>query len=496
MVSAADSVNVTEKEKNRAYGLLTGGFGGLSAVVAGDFMLDRYISGEVSRISPEAPVPVVRVNSERSVAGGAGNVAANLAGLGVSLTAIGSVGDDADGRALLSLPLFDSIDVSGVLRLGATTVKTRVLGAGRQQMLRLDREYHAAPDKDDIASVLSKIKAAADAGARLVILSDYGKGFCSPELCREVVAFSRLAGIPVWVDPKKDDWEPYRGASVITPNLKELSAAAGERIPNEDGAVTEAARRLAREYDIGAVLATRSEKGATLVEGGDAVHIPVGSMEVYDVSGAGDTMLAVAAAFAAEGFPLAEAASIANTAAQIVIGRVGTYAIKACELLAALCGESAPEPCGAVSWDEAERLCNIWRARGEKIIFTNGCFDIVHAGHADSLTAAKALGDRLIVGLNSDGSVRRLKGCGRPVNCEAARARVLSAFKAVDAVVVFDEDTPAELLSRLRPDVAVKGGDYRPEDVAGGEYAKEVVILPLTAGYSTTGIIKKAAGTK
>lgn len=490
------SANFSHETMILARELLLGGFRRFPAVVAGDFMLDRYVTGEVSRISPEAPVPVVRVRSERLVAGGAGNVAANLAGLGVRVYAAGSVGDDAEGAALMALPVFAEADTECITQLGPTTVKTRVLGGGRQQMLRLDREQLTEPRSEDIEHVVSKIREAASAGSRLVLLSDYGKGFCSPELCRRVISSARSAGMQVWVDPKKSDWEPYRGAFAITPNLKELSAAAGREVANDDSAVAKAAAELAARYGIENILATRSEKGVTLLSRGEVSHIPVWPVEVYDVSGAGDTMIAAAAAFSSAGLPLRDAAVLANAASQIVIGKVGTYPIRADELLSAVAEEGAQSGGKIYSRGDAAELCRRWRANGERIVFTNGCFDILHAGHIDSLTAARALGDRLIVGLNSDASVKRLKGESRPVNGELSRAKVLSALEAVDAVVVFGEDTPAELLSVLRPDVLAKGGDYRPEDVAGREYAGEVVILPLTDGYSTTSVIERISHSK
>ena len=278
--------------------------------------------------------------------------------------------------------------------------------------------------------------------------------------------------------------------------MKELSAAFGLAVENEDSAVAEAASALASRFGIENILATRSDKGATLVSRGEVSHISVWPVEVYDVSGAGDTMLAAASAFASAGLPLRAAAVLANAASQIVIGKVGTYPINADELLAAVTEENAASGGKIYTADEAENLRRRWRANGEKVVFTNGCFDILHAGHVDSLTAAKSLGDRLIVGLNSDASVKRLKGESRPVNGEVSRAKVLSALEAVDAVVIFGEDTPAELLSHLRPDVLAKGGDYRPEDVAGREYAGEVVIIPLTEGYSTTSVIERISHSK
>ncbi|MDO5114988.1 MAG: bifunctional heptose 7-phosphate kinase/heptose 1-phosphate adenyltransferase [Synergistaceae bacterium] len=471
--------------------LLQDGFYGPPVIVVGDFMLDRYLCGEVFRISPEAPVPVVKILEERLIAGGAGNVAANLAGLGVSSAVIGRAGNDSQGSALLSLPLFKDIDSSGMCINGQTTVKTRILGSGRQQMLRLDQEDVKAPSDEEIAAVLSKISHSAESGVKLIIISDYGKGFCSPELCRKIIALARERSVNVWADPKKTDWECYRGAFIVTPNIRELSDAVGRAVKNDDEDITAAAIGLMEKYDIENMLVTRSDKGATLIEGGIAAHMPVGAVEVYDVSGAGDTMIAVAAAFAAEGLPLRDAVRLANAASQVVIGKIGTYPISAPELLEAISEKSGSAHQKVMSADDAAALCGKWRDAGERVVFTNGCFDILHAGHIDSLNAARALGDRLIVGLNSDGSVCRLKGESRPINGAEARAKLLAALEAVSAVVIFEEDTPAELLSRLRPDVIAKGGDYRPEEVAGREFAAEVVIIPLTEGFSTTSIIER-----
>lgn len=483
-----------EHSIKRAVELLRHGFQELSIVVAGDFMLDRYISGDAERISPEAPVPVIKFKEEKLTAGGAGNVAANLAGLGVHVYAAGSVGDDIHGRAMLELPLFKKVDCSALLPLGPTTVKTRVLGSGRQQMLRLDIEENISPLPEAVEQIITVASQALSAGAKLIIISDYGKGCCSPELCRGLISLAHQNNVKVWVDPKKSDWESYRKASLITPNIKELSAAAGYQLPNDDGEITDAAISLMKRYEIKNILVTRSEKGATLIENGAVTHIPVGAVEVYDVSGAGDTMIATAAAFAAEGLPLKDVVRLANMASQIVVGKIGTYAISKAELLDAISEKGDTVPAKVMTAEDAVRLRGVWRNAGERVIFTNGCFDIIHAGHIDSLTGAKSLGDRLIVGLNSDASVRRLKGDNRPVNDVQARAKVLAAFEAVDAVVIFDEDTPAGLLSRLRPDVIAKGGDYRPAEVAGSEYAGEVIIIPLTEGFSTTSIIKRSRG--
>lgn len=492
--NANAELHMTARERYEAKALLEGGFARVSVAVIGDFMLDRYLIGDAERISPEAPVPVVRFRKERITAGGAGNVAANLVGLGLSVSAAGGVGDDMYGRALLGLSLFRHVDTTALIPVGATTVKTRVVasaGSGSSQLVRIDVEEKLEPTQEQRVRLLEGVKSAVTRGAGLIIISDYGKGCCSHEMCREVISYAKSEHIPVWVDPKKADWESYRDADLVTPNVKELSLAAGRRVANDDADVTRAATALMKKFSIARILVTRSEKGATLVDECSARHFPVPPSEVSDVSGAGDTMIATAAAFYAGGMSLPCAVKLANAAAQIVIGKVGTYAVRASELLVKINAHRAIST-KVIDAESAESLCARWRKAGLRVVFTNGCFDIIHAGHIDSLTQSKALGDRLIVGLNSDDSVRRLKGDSRPVNGEAARAKVLAALEAVDAVVIFCEDTPAELLSRLRPDILVKGGDYKPEEVAGSEYAGRVVILPLTAGFSTTSIIEKA----
>jgi len=467
----------------------------VKVAVLGDYMLDQYIYGAVERISPEAPVPVVKYASEKLVPGGAGNVVANLAGLGVSVYAAGRVGDDDCGRELLGLPLMQQADTSLMLRNGDTIVKTRVLGGGRQQIVRIDREKFLTPDAGQINEVLAGLDKLICGGLNAVIISDYGKGFCSAELCRRAIELCRGKGAKVFVDPKCKDWSRYSGAFLITPNLKEFTQAVGESVPNEDDPIVENGRKLLMRYGLDNLLVTRSDKGATLMTKTGFAHCRADSVEVYDVSGAGDTMIATVAVFSAVGLPLEECVAIANAASQVVIGKVGTCPITADELEDVLQAKETPQKLKtAVSYEAAKKLCKKWRDSGLKTVFTNGCFDIIHAGHVDSLRRARALGDKLIVGLNSDGSVRKLKGAERPVNRQDARAEVLSALECVDLIVIFDEDTPEKLLSMLKPCVIAKGGDYKPEEIAGREYADEIVILPLVAGYSTTGIIKKIGG--
>ncbi|MDO4988835.1 MAG: bifunctional heptose 7-phosphate kinase/heptose 1-phosphate adenyltransferase, partial [Synergistes sp.] len=427
---------------NAALDVLSAGFPGTRIVVVGDFMLDRYIYGDVERISQEAPVPIVKIKSEKYVAGGAGNVAANLAGLGVGAFAVGNAGSDRYGERLISILSSMGVNTSAFTAFGSTTVKTRIMGSNSQQMIRLDEENILSLSVSYQETILANVKEALLCGADAIIISDYEKGFCSAKLCQSLIAAAKELGVPVWVDPKKDDWLAYRGASVVTPNLKELSAACGRKILNDDSVVTEAALTLMKRFSLGAVLATRSEKGATLVTEQNVSHIPSRAVEVYDVSGAGDTMIASTCAFCAAGIDIKTAVTLANTASQIVIGKAGTSPITANELFCALACRIGDMPTKILSQDTAAKLCEMWKGMGSRVIFTNGCFDILHTGHIDSLSFAKSLGDRLIVGLNSDASVKRLKGSDRPINCCEARAKVLAGLSVVDAVVIFEEDTP------------------------------------------------------
>jgi len=483
----AAAQGLSKKLAAKAAEICEGKFKDCSVAVAGDLMLDCYINGEVKRISPEAPVPIVRMNSERYVLGGAGNAVANLAGLGVKIIAAGRVGNDANSEILLQNSALASADTSAVIKKGTTSVKTRILG-GHQQMLRLDREEIVETEEDEAEKV---VKTLSNGQISCLLMSDYGKGFCSPVLCSKLSEYCAKNNIPLLIDPKKTDWSYYSGAFLITPNVKELGEACGFKVPNEDEAVIKSARQLREKYSIKNILVTRSEKGATLVTESDVKHIAATAAEVYDVSGAGDTTIATVAAFLAVGLELSEACELANLASQFVVGKVGTYPIQATDLLEMLRMADFSYLGKIVARETAAQICENWKRSGKKVIFTNGCFDIIHSGHIDSLNKARELGDVLVVGVNSDASVKRLKGETRPVNGEQDRAKILAALEAVDLVVIFEEDTPRELLSAVRPNVVVKGGDYTPEQVVGREFADEVVIIPLTKGYSTTGIIEK-----
>lgn len=470
----------------------------LRIAVIGDVMVDRYFFGEVKRISPEAPVPVNRVKKIESVLGGAANVAANLANLGCHVYVGGVTGDDENREILEGLLEKENIDFTGLIksRYRSTITKMRIIGA-RQQMLRLDFEEVGDLFPEEADAIKQWLLKLMEEGIDGIAVSDYAKGVCSDAFCQWVIRMASAHSIPVLVDPKGPHWEKYEGCTFITPNLKEMCEAAGQTVPNEDGPVLQIAQMARERYRIKNVVVTRSEKGMTLVgEKRTVIHCPASALEVFDVSGAGDTAAAALLAAAAGRLPLQEAVYMANRSAGIVVGKVGTYPVHRDELLQDLLNEERKLGYGfrPLSWKEIADLAQIWHKSGEKIVFTNGCFDILHVGHVSYLEKAAKLGNHLIVGLNADSSVRRLKGETRPLVHELDRARILASLACVDAVVIFHEDTPAKLIKTIRPDILVKGGDYRSDQVAGREYAGKVEIIEFEEGYSTTGLVERIAG--
>lgn len=470
---------------------------GLRIAVIGDMMVDRYVFGRVERISPEAPVPVNKVERVSSVLGGAANVAANLANLDCHVMAAGLVGDDDNAGLLRQLLHTSAIDDSGlIVRLGhATTTKMRVLGS-RQQMVRLDFEEVTPLTTAEEDALAAWLHTQIQHGLDGIILSDYKKGVLTDRAAALVIAAAHTAGIPVLVDPKGSDWTKYNGADFVTPNMKELADCLGQPVPNEGAAVVEAAKTLHQQYDFAHLMVTRSEKGITVIgKDGKVWNNPATAQEVFDVSGAGDTVAAAFLAAIAGHLSIRTSLQIANAAAGIVVAKVGTYPIHRSELLK-LWQEWHPSrwaPYKALTWEETAQKIRQWQQKGETVVFTNGCFDILHRGHVLYLQQAAMLGQHLVIGLNSDDSVRRLKGETRPLVHEEDRAVLLSALGCVDEVVIFTEDTPAELLRVLRPDILVKGGDYKPEEVIGREYVKRVEIISFEEGYSTTGLVQKIA---
>lgn len=464
-------------------------FASVRLLVAGDVMLDRYWYGSTSRISPEAPVPVVTVNDIENRAGGAANVALGLAALGVQTRLCGKIGTDEAGEALEQLLRASGIGCA--LERSAqrpTITKLRVI-SHHQQMIRLDFEAEAGPEAALSPGAFATELSQADA----VVLSDYAKGALHE--VQELIALARKAGKPVLVDPKQQDFSVYRGATLITPNRAEFERAAGRyRDLNE---LVAKGLELIERMDWQAMLLTRGEEGMTLLERGKpALHIPAQAHEVFDVTGAGDTVIAVLAAAMAAGATLPDAARLANVAAGIVVGKLGTATVSLAELEAAL---HPPQPResrqGILDEPTLLKQVKAARARGERIVMTNGCFDILHPGHIAYLEQARRLGDRLIVAVNDDASVRRLKGAQRPINPLEHRMAVLAGLGAVDWVVPFAEDTPARLIELVAPDVLTKGGDYTVEQIAGHKSVLarggEVRILPFVENNSTTDIIQR-----
>ncbi len=453
-------------------------------------MLDQYLFGATSRISPEAPVPVVHVQKTDDRPGGAANVAVNLASLGTKTRLIGAVGNDAAADTLERLLTAHGIDCD-FARVGdrPTITKTRVQSRG-QQLIRLDQENASELRDSTLVDALGK----AVTGVGAVVLSDYGKGALTDVAA--MIAVCRNAGVPVLVDPKGRDFEKYRGATLLTPNQGEFEAVAGHCAT--DAELAARGWQMLEELELTALLVTRSEKGMMLLEtGNEPVFLSTQAREVFDVTGAGDTVIATLAGALASGQSLASASALANIAAGLVVRKIGVATVTPGEIQVAL-HQRGQGGRGLVSRDELLVFVGEARARKERIVMTNGCFDILHAGHVAYLEEAKSLGDRLIVAVNDDDSVRRLKGESRPINALEDRMLVLAGLAAVDWVVVFADDTPAELIAAVLPDVLVKGGDYRPDEIAGGkevlQNGGEVRVLNFRDGHSTSRIIEKLGG--
>lgn len=459
-------------------------------------MLDRFLYGTVRRISPEAPVPILAVERESVMPGGAGNVVRNLTTLGTASAFISVVGDDAAGAELTGLIGGQPGVEPWLLVEGGrtTTLKVRYI-AGGQQVLRADHE-ETTPIGEKLAERLVRIAGDAMAATTITVISDYAKGVVGKETAEALISAARRLGRRVIVDPKGTDYRRYAEADIITPNRRELALATGMPVETEAELVA-AARGLRDRYGFGAVLVTQAEDGMTLLDTSGAQHFPAEAAEVFDVSGAGDTVIATLAAGLAAGLALSVAVRLANIAAGIVVGKVGTAAARPEELLGALTATG-----GAlrkiVTREAAAEQAERWRRMGWRIGFTNGCFDLLHPGHIHLLEQARAACDRLVVGLNSDVSVRRLKGSGRPVQPEAARAAVLASLTTVDLVSIYEEDTPLGLLAALRPDLLVKGADYTRETVVGaGEvegWGGRVMLAELLPGHSTTATLARLRG--
>jgi D-beta-D-heptose 7-phosphate kinase/D-beta-D-heptose 1-phosphate adenosyltransferase len=477
----------------------------------GDIMLDRFVYGNVDRISPESPVPVLSIAREETMLGGAGNALANLAGLGCTAHIISVIGDDAQGQDLIRVveKLGQSTKNLIIDPSRPTSVKTRYL-AGHQQLLRADFEKKHALSAETEKTALEAAKAALK-DVQAVILSDYGKGMLTQGLIKGVIEAANAANIPVIVDPKGQDYSRYRGATAVTPNKKELSEATAGMAVDTDEDVIAAAEKIIKECGIESVIATRSAEGMSVIKNGqDPVHIKTKDIEVFDVSGAGDSVIATIAAGLAVGADIAAAAALANLAGSIVVTKVGTAPIRLEELkdAAAEQGSDTAAPlkdrsrrADILGWEDAAEQIKRWKARGLKVGFTNGCFDILHFGHVTYLNDARDHCDRLVMGLNSDSSISILKGPSRPVHDEQSRAAVLAALGSIDMVVMFgaekegDDNTAIKLLETLKPDIYFKGGDYSldqiPEAPTVMNDGGEVKVMPVYDGHSTTNSIAK-----
>lgn len=461
----------------------------------GDIMLDRFVYGDVERISPEAPIPVFNIKSDKLMLGGAGNVASNLSGLGAKTRFITVVGNDPAGHDIKKL-ITEIPNTTAILiheKERRTSIKTRYI-AGGQQMMRTDDET-VAPIKNETKQKIIKLVTSGLNNCNALVIADYAKGVLTPEITKQLIRLAKKAKIPIIVDPQGADYKPYKGADIITPNRKELSLATGMPA-NTDKQINTAARKLISENNIKSILATRSGDGMTLIGANSFDTFNAEAQEVFDVSGAGDTVVATIGASLSAGVDLKQAVKLANISAGIVVAKTGTAVSYANDIIEAI--ENREPPSKTVKILNAKSALNrtkVWRTQKLTIGFTNGCFDLLHPGHIATINAAKAACDKLIVGLNNDASIRRLKGKQRPIQSDKVRAQILTSLKNVDAVVIFSEDTPMRIIESLKPDVFIKGADYKinkiPEAKTVQAYGGKIILAELIEGHSTTATISK-----
>jgi D-beta-D-heptose 7-phosphate kinase / D-beta-D-heptose 1-phosphate adenosyltransferase len=474
-------------------------FSELKIAVIGDLMLDQYLWGRVSRISPEAPVPVFNIERKTFSLGGAGNVAHNLVAMGCQTRLLGIVGSDIEAKILKDSMLHLDIDTCDLIEDESrpTTTKTRVVSSS-QQLIRLDNESSEIISQEIEQIFLQRSISQLD-DVNLVILSDYNKGALTNNFLKTFLQIAREKNISVLVDPKRNDYDVYTGATAITPNRAE-SELALKRPLISDKDFEIAGQELQQNYSLEAVLMTRSEKGMTLSWNGDTYHFPTYARQVFDISGAGDSVIALLGASLAAGVSWPEAVELSNLGAGVAIQKIGTAPVYKEELLQVLEQEGISTANSKIlRLSDLTRQLASWRAKGKKIVFTNGCFDLLHVGHVIFLEKARSLGDILIIGLNTDNSVKSLKGLTRPLVAEADRSRVLASLNSVSAITLFDQVTPIELIKAIKPDVLVKGADYREEEVAGASFVRsyegQVILIPLVDNRSTSKIVDKIINT-
>lgn len=446
-------------------------------LIIGDLMLDHYVWGSVERISPEAPVQILKITQENNRLGGASNVALNLIALGAKAHICGIVGDDMDGKNIINL--LDSAGVNRDLlcvKSDFQSIKKTRFIASNQQVLRVDRE---SVDMSLDSAILARIADCIEQFSA-IILSDYGKGALSIDFTKQIIALANDKKIPILCDPKGDDYSKYANATLLTPNRKEAQIATNIRIDSRDSLLS-ALKKLKNDYNLKYGLITLSEDGMAIFDS-KLTQIPTLAKEVYDVTGAGDTVISALAFGLCNGMDIQTSAKFANAAAAVVVGKIGSAQATRAEILSIMGGD--------MHIDEIELIADLKRS-GKKIVFTNGCFDILHLGHISYLREAKSYGDILVVGLNSNESVRRLKGDSRPINDEGDRAQILKELECVDFVIIFDEDTPLNLIAKIQPDILVKGADYKGKEVVGSEIVSDVRLVDFTEGKSTTKIIEK-----
>lgn len=446
-------------------------------LIIGDLMLDHYVWGSVERISPEAPVQILKITRENNRLGGASNVALNLIALGAKAHICGIVGDDSDGKIIVDL--LDSAEIERDLlcvKSDFQSIKKTRFIASNQQVLRVDRE---SVDMSLDSTILEKIKDTLD-DFNAIILSDYGKGALGVDFTRQIIALANERKIPILCDPKGDDYSKYANATLLTPNKKEAQIATNIRIDSAE-TLLDSLKKLKNDYNLTYALITLSEDGMAIYDD-KMTQIPTLAKEVYDVTGAGDTVIAALAFGICTNMDIYESAKFANAAAAVVVGKIGSAQATRAEIFGVMGDET--------HLDDLELIADL-KKDGKKIVFTNGCFDILHFGHISYLRKAKSFGDILVVGLNSNDSVRRLKGDLRPINDESDRAQILCELECVDFVIIFDEDTPIELIKKIRPDILVKGADYKGKEVVGSEIVPDVRLVELAKGRSTSKIIEK-----